>query len=189
MNSSKDLLSKVLIFATGAAIGSVVAWYLTKKKYEPDDYWCYEEETAQIEPVISSDSKAEKDKAQDMVQYNKYIKAYATTAETENKVEVNEKEVNKDVERPYQISVDEFSELEDYETVSLYYYEDHVLTDELGNPVNADDIDATIGLDNLKQFDDDPEWDSCYIRNDVTKTDYEILRDMGCYYPVTKEDN
>lgn len=182
MNTNKELLSKTLIFATGAAIGSIVAWYLTKKKYEPED--CIIDDVEKETPV--EDLKQEKKEVsnQDMVQYNKYVKEYTVPTKIEEK-----KEVNKDVDRPYHVSVNDFGELDDYNTISLYYYEDRVLTDEMGNPIDEDDVDELIGNDNLNRFDEDPEMDSCYIRNDTTKTDYEILRDMGCYYPVTKEDN
>lgn len=186
MNSSMDLLSKTLIFATGAAIGSVVAWYLTKKKYEPDENWIIDEETEEV-PIDEPKREEKKDTTeQNMVQYNKYVKSYSSDSVSEPKVEKKE-EVNEYVDRPYHVSVSDFGEMDGYNTVSLYYYEDHVLTDELGNAIDDDDVDELIGLDNLKKFDEDPEWDSCYIRNDTTRTDYEILRDMGCYYPVTKE--
>lgn len=179
MNTNMDLLSKTLIFAAGAIVGSAVAWYLTKKKYDsPIDWVVDEEEPTEVNHEVGVGSELKENKTPDMVRYNKYVKLYSN----EEKIEKEETEA---VDRPYRISVDEYAEMDDYSVVSLYYYEDHVLTDELGNVI--DDADDAVGEDNLREF-DELETDSIYIRNDGRMTDYEILRDMGCYFPVTKED-
>lgn len=173
---NKDLLSKLFIFAAGAVIGSAVTYIYTRRKYEQVE-WEYEEETEEENPeddVEKNVEKEEKQNKQDMVQYNKFVKQYSGNS----LMDEIEKEVE-DVDRPYLITVDEYAELDDYETVSLYYYEDNVLTDELGNVI--DDADDAVGVDNLKKF-DDMKVDSIYVRNDARMSDYEILRDMGRYY-------
>lgn len=177
---NKDLLSKVIIFATGAAIGSAVTYILTRRKYEQVE-WEYEEESVEenLESVEQDDDKSEEDlNKEDMVRYNNYVKKYAGNHIVDEMVN-NVKGSEDDVDRPYLITVDEYAELDDYEVNSLYYYEDNVLTDELGNVI--DDVDDTVGADNLKKF-DDMSVDSIYIRNDARMSDYEILRDMGRYY-------
>ena len=75
---------------------------------------------------------------------------------------------------PYVITPEEFGENEDYNTVSLTYYADHILTyedDEL-----VEDIDGLVGEESLTHF-GEYEDDSVFVRNDVCKTDYEILLD------------
>ena len=51
---------------------------------------------------------------------------------------------------PYVISPDEFSENNEYETESLTYYSDGVLTDEYDNPI--EDIERLVGSDALTHF-------------------------------------
>lgn len=196
---SSELIANLVVFGTGALIGYVAGWYITKKKFEPIDYIEQEEI-----PVVSSDqegpsinksvSYAEHQNGdKPATQYNKLVKPYNESGlKDEREHDIHEKETTQEVneymcaERPYLINLSEFGELEDYVTQTLYYFEDHVLTeDTTGAPVDDEDISELIGWDNLKAFDEDPEWDACYIRNDTTKTDYEILRDIGCYYPVT----
>ena len=69
-------------------------------------------------------------------------------------------------------------ENEDYETVSLTYYADGVLTDEFGNVI--EDVEGMVGKESLTHFGEYEE-DSVFVRNDSLKTDYEILRDTYNY--------
>ena len=80
------------------------------------------------------------------------------------------------MDEPYMITAEDFAELDDYNTVSLYYYADGVLADEDDNII--DDIEDTVGEAALGRMFDDVHIDSLYVRNDVRKTDYEILRDL-----------
>ena len=82
--------------------------------------------------------------------------------------------------KPYVIRPEEFGE-EDYETVSLTYYEDGVLTDEYDEPV--EDIDDTVGADFFTHF-GEYEDDSVFVRNDEQEIDYEILKDTRKYSDV-----
>ena len=85
-------------------------------------------------------------------------------------------------EKPYVISPDEFGEFEDYEKISLIYYNDGVLTDE--NNEIVDDINEIVGEDSLKHFGEYEE-DSVFVRNDKLKCDYEILYDLRKYKNVS----
>ena len=84
------------------------------------------------------------------------------------------------MDRPYVISPEEFGE-GDYETISLTFYADKVLTDETGDIV--EDVDNLVGLDSLTHF-GEYEDDSVFVRNDATNTDYEILLDTRNYMDV-----
>ena len=76
--------------------------------------------------------------------------------------------------RPYVICPEEFGEMDEYETESLTYYADGVLTDDFDNEI--EDVDDLVGEESLSTF-GDYEDDSVFVRNDKYKTDYEILLD------------
>ena len=86
-----------------------------------------------------------------------------------------------DRERPYVITPEEFDEIDEYNTISLTYFADEVLTDDQMNVV--DNIDEIIGLDSLSHF-GEYEDDSVFVRNDKLKTDYEILLDTKTYEEI-----
>lgn len=70
----------------------------------------------------------------------------------------------------YEIDPDEFGEDSEYTTYSLDYYSDGNLVDETGNVV--DDPVHLVGGDVLDSI--SMENPTAYVRNDITKTDYEI---------------
>jgi hypothetical protein len=91
-----------------------------------------------------------------------------------------EKEMD-DTREPYVIMPDQFSEYADYDTISLTYYADGVLADDMDDVI--EDIDEVVGEDSLNHF-GEFEDDSVYVRNDERKCDYEILRDNRNYADV-----
>lgn len=185
---NKDLLNKLLIFAAGSVIGSAVTFVVMKRKYESyeweEEYIEEQEEEPQEKEEEQVKEKAGKlmnegfreglksVKRENMIQYNKILNDNEYSSG-------EEKKEAKDVEKPYMITVDDYAELDDYNTESLYYFEDGVLTDESENII--DDVENIVGEEALAKFDEE-EVDSVYVRNDARKTDYEILRDMGNYY-------
>ena len=86
------------------------------------------------------------------------------------------------VERPYVISPDDFGEFPEYEKISLTHYADGVLADE--NNEIVDNVDDIVGSDYACHF-GEYEDDSVHVRNDRTRCDYEILRDLSKYVDVT----
>ena len=185
---NKDLLNKLLMFAAGSVIGSAVTFVVMKRKYESyeweEEYIEEQEEEPQEKKEESVEEKVGKVmnegfreglksvKRENMIQYNKILKDNEYSSG-------EEKKEAKDVEKPYMITIDDYAELDDYNTESLYYFEDGVLTDESENII--DDVEDIVGEEALAKFDEE-EVDSVYVRNDARKTDYEILRDMGNYY-------
>ena len=83
--------------------------------------------------------------------------------------------------RPYIITPDEFGDREDegYDTVSLVYYSDGILTDDVDQLV--EDVDDTVGLESLNHI-GEYEDDSVFVRDERKKVDYEILKDNGVFY-------
>jgi hypothetical protein len=84
-------------------------------------------------------------------------------------------------DKPYVIHVDEYGEERSYSHVSFVYYAgDDTLADEREQPV--DDIERTVGQDNLDKFghgSGDPN--VVYVRNDRIAVEFEILRSDSNY--------
>lgn len=191
-----NTLSKVFIFVTGAAIGSLVTWKLVKEKYarearedieeirkyykdknksEEDDY----EPLTEDDCIITEEEAKRLELQKNKDEYNKIVESY-TGKKVVDTIEIQE--------RPFVIEPDEFGLYDDYETVTLTYYADHVLTDEMDEVIK--NVDETVGEDSLTHF-GEYEDDVVYVRNDQTKTDYEILMDDAIFaelYPELAEE-
>lgn len=178
----------VLMFATGAAVGSVVTWKVLKTKYEQiaqeeinsvkEVYSVRREESEVIEDNSDDeegDTRVTKEKPS-LSEYAAKLEEYKYAHEEAKKGESEQMSFDK----PYVISPDEFDE-NGYETETLYYYTDGVLADELDNVI--EDADELIGLDSLNTF-GQYEDDSVFVRNDELETDYEILKDCRKYSDV-----
>lgn len=84
------------------------------------------------------------------------------------------------IDKPYVISVREYSE-SDYRNSSLAYFaEDGVLIDEREQPIP--DIDAVINEANLERFGHGSnDRRIVYVRNDKLEMDFEVVRSEGSY--------
>ena len=170
---NRNILSKMAIFAAGAAIGSVVTWKLVKTKYEQ----IAQEEIDSIREVYSKDSATQKDSEEEETEEieserEEYTKIVAKYTE--------EKEAD-DVMEPYIIPPEEYDE-NGYDTVTLYYYEDGVLENAITREVISNGTEL-VGDDFAEHF-GEFEPDSVYVRNEEIETDFEILRDGGYYSEV-----
>lgn len=183
----KQKLLYLVMFAAGATIGSAVSWQLAKNKYKQiadeeiqsvKDAFSKKEndvntklstanEMLKKNMVNNNVNSTSKDAYKDILTTNKYLYSENTNA----KKEVPET-------GPYVISPDEFGELDDYETISLTYYSDKVLADDMDQVI--DDYLVCVGNDFMNHF-GEYEDDSVFIRNDVRKCDYEILYDLRPY--------
>lgn len=203
-----DTLSKFIIFAAGAGIGSVVTWRLVKKYYNN----IANEEIADVKawyarkygekseskkadaigdairdgikdgmkkPVTENDIRNLTAQLQNMGYVDYSNKGDEPVKKTEK---IEEKEEVDDVERPYVIEPRYFDEYDDYNTINLTLYADGVLVDDSSNePV--EDVDETVGLDNLDRIGEYEE-DAVHIRNDKLRCDYEILCDTKKYSEI-----
>lgn len=167
-------MNDVLIFVSGAALGSFITWKVIKKKYEQRA----QEEIDSVKEVYYRAAQEainildEADEAQQLYEQGiseekPDIDAYKKQLE---ELQYGNLQTN-DSEKPYVISPDDFGEFDEYRTVSLIYYSDAVLADELDEPIK--DVDYVVGIDSLDHF-GEYEDDYVYVRNDVLKCDYEI---------------
>lgn len=166
-------ITNFLMFATGAAIGSLVTWKIVKTKYEQ----IAREEIDEMREYYKEKSKlVETDKnTLEEVDVSEYINCVQDMGYSCEQFE--KKGEPETMSRPYVISPEEFDE-KGYDIVSLTYYADKVLANDMGEIV--DDVDDTIGVDSLDHF-GEYEDDSVFVRDDDLKIDYEILLDPKNY--------
>ena len=194
-------LSNVLLFTAGAAVGSLVTWRYFKSKYEvvEDEI---EEKTEETEGETETEDE-DPEVSESKMSYKKPpLKEYVKMVEDSGYVpkthmeEVKEEIANgewddKDVYEPFIIRPEEYGEIHAYETLSLNYYADGVLTDELDNPI--EDVESLVPADFADHF-GEYEDDVVHVRNDNLECDYEILRDLRKFtdvvgeYPYPTED-
>ena len=192
-------LSNVLLFTAGVAVGSLVTWRYFKSKYEVVEDKIEEKteetegETEDEDPEVSESKMSYKKPP--LKEYVKMVEDNGYVPKTHME-EVKEEIANgewddKDVYEPFIIRPEEYGELHAYETLSLNYYADGVLTDELDNPI--EDVESLVPADFADHF-GEYEDDVVHVRNDNLECDYEILRDLRKFtdvvgeYPYPTED-
>lgn len=206
----KSTLNKVIIFAIGAAIGSLVAWKLTKTKYEK----IMIEEEQSLREYYNKKTKVYEDSANTLHDY--YNDRLKEIDEKEKKMEEDKKteeskivndlreryaEVLKDhkysidepcyeggQDRPYVVTPEEFGNADEYDIISLNYYADGIVSDDWGDKIK--DLEATIGEDFASHYGEYEE-DAVYIRNDRLKVEYEVLKSLSKYsemFPAEEDD-
>ena len=191
-------MSAALLFTAGVAVGSLVTWRYFKSKYEVVEDEVEEKteeaegETEERDPeVLESKMSCKKPPLKEyvkMVETNGYA---PKTHMEEVEEEIANGEDDENVYEPFIIRPDEYGELHAYETLSLNYYADGVLTDELDNPI--EDVESLVPADFADHF---GEYDDnvVHVRNDNLECDYEILRDLRKFtdvvgeYPYPTED-
>lgn len=179
-----SMISKIVIFITGAALGSVVTWKLLQKKYDE---------------MLNEEMRSFKKEMREMKeQHNEKIETLNTTIKNMYEDTIQETTskhyrgmlddlgyANDELEpKPYVISPEEVGNTdEDYDLISLNYYEDGVLADDWDEPI--EDVERVVGKDSLNHF-GEYEDDSVYVRNDRLKCEYEILLRAGKFADVIR---
>lgn len=190
------LFKGLCIFAAGALAGAAVAARVVRDKYQQEA----EEEIAEMreyyrelrknaktpneDKMLEEDenNKEEKEVEEENTkdEYNKIVKDYTNytqyndTETKENKKEEKEERTNYE---PFIIDVEEFGEDPTYDTATLTYYKDKVLTNDLDDVIDY----SVAGEENLKIFDEHPDCKAIYVRDDIYMVDYEIIRDPYQY--------
>ena len=170
-------MNKIFIFTLGAAVGSVVTWKLVKDKYAR----IAQEEIDSVKEVFSKRNKPEEsveEKDEEPVPEPEEVAEYKSIINNCGYSVVERVETMHD--KPYVIEPENFGEDPDYETISLTYYADGVLTDENNCIIDPGEIESLIGEESLDHF-GEYEDDSVFVRNEERKTDYEILAIQSNY--------
>ena len=180
----------LLIFAAGLAVGAVAGAVLVKNKVladakaEIDEVREYYRESRGVKEVEEVKEKVEEtiDHIQDLIEehetkpktekehtnYNQIAKMYTSKNEFQTPM----------YDDPFVIDPSEFGENPEYDTETLTYFADGVLVDDVDDVIEEPDI--VVGLENLKIFEEFGAT-TVYVRNDIYKTDYEIIRDDWNY--------
>ena len=197
-------MKNLLYFAVGAVVGSAATWYVVKTKYEQ----IAQEEIDSVKEVFSrraSERKDEEDVIKEeapkdkkevaeeatnkpsIIEYTSKLKEegyvdYTKAATEEDDIPDEDNDLPEPEDTPYVITPDDFGSINKYDTVSLTYYEDDILTDDQDGIIY--DIDDLVGKDFMNHFGEYDE-DVVYIRNDLKMIDFEILRDYRTFQEVT----
>lgn len=172
----------IFAFVLGAAAGSAVTWKLIKTKYEQiaqeeidsvKAVYSKKKDELRSTPELPDEAKDPQYTEEETEEYENLAEAYGSDEEEEGGCE------SMPNDEPYVISPEEFGEKDGYETVTLTYYADDILTDDADQPIH--DVEDTVGSDALTRF-GEYEDDTVYVRNDARKCDYEICADDANYY-------
>lgn len=186
-----NVFNKIIIFAAGALVGSAVTYKILDAKLNEEYERRYQEEVESMKkmlskkyenvPAVDSQEVEEKKPAtsEDIQVYEDknhqlgYAIDFCNDDEQKGAPDMSD-------DAPYVIPPEEFGET-DYEIISLTYYADGILADDMDDIV--DDVDDIVGVDSLTHFGEYEE-DSVFVRNDLREVDYEILRDPRKYSDV-----
>ena len=179
----------LLIFAAGLAVGAVAGAVIVKNKVLADakaeidevrEY--YRESRGQKDEHVEEVKEVEKKEYElKDIQIKDEPK---TEKEHTNYSQITKMYMSKDEHQapmyddPFVIDPSEFGENPEYDTETLTYFADGVLVDDVDDVIEEPDI--VVGLENLKVFEEFGAT-TVYVRNDIYKTDYEIIRDDWNY--------
>ena len=192
-----------LMFAVGAAIGSVVTWKVVKTKYDrliqeeidsvkdafAEVYGEYDNESNEKHPEEDEEDEPEEvgrqidwSELEDLdEEEGKYVPTqedlfeYASLVHNYHDEKGGAHEVKKE---PYVIAPYDFGEVDGYSTVELTYYMDGILEDDEYHIVtDADELIGPKALNTFGEYEDD----SVFVRNDYLRTDFQILKDYRTY--------
>lgn len=187
-----------VIFAAGGAIGVLVGINISKEKYRKladeeiesvKETWerkykpeqVADEESMTVDKVaemfeghVSSEKPLKVMRREPSINYN----AISRPEQDEEYIPEEKAPAGGD-ERPYVIAPDQFGEIEEYSQIELTYFADGVLiSTDTGR--REEYVDEVVGEASLTTFGVYEE-DSVYVRNDLTRCDYEILADERTY--------
>ncbi len=180
-----SMISKIVIFITGAALSSVVTWKLLQKKYNEmlnEEMSSFKKEMREVK-----ERHDERIETLNTTIKNMYEDTIQETTSKHYRGLLNDLGYDDDElePKPYVISPEEVGNTdEDYELISLNYYEDGVLADDWDEPI--EDVERVVGKDSLNHF-GEYEDDSVYVRNDRLKCEYEILLRSGKFADVIRD--
>ena len=183
----------LLIFAAGLAVGAVAGAVIVKNKVLADAKAEIEEvreyyRTSRGEKEVEEKEVEEKEEAKEVEKKEYELKDIQIKDEPKtgltNYSQITKMYMSKDefqapmYDDPFVIDPSEFGENPEYDTETLTYFADGVLVDDVDDVIEEPDI--VVGLENLKIFEEFGAT-TVYVRNDIYKTDYEIIRDDWNY--------
>lgn len=190
----------LFIFAAGLAIGAVAGACVIKNKVLADAKEEIEEvrEYYRSKSVEATDEVVEevKEVVEEVKEVKEVVQEIKNGSDKRTYVNYNKlastykpQEEPTRFDDPFIIDPSEFGEDPEYDTMTLTYFADGVLVDDVDEVIEEPDI--VVGLENLKVFEEFGA-SSIYVRNDIYKTDYEVIRDDWNHsdlkeYPIVRE--
>lgn len=189
------LFKGLCIFGAGALAGAFVAARAVKEKYQQEAeeeiaemreyYRELKKETTKVDTTeddTKEETKEEFKPIEELAEAEGIIKdkGYVNyTNYNDTDLKENNREERVDEDEIYIINPEEYGgENGEYDTVSLTYFKDGVLADEVDEIITYDVVG---GMENLQPFEDYPDCTAVYVRDDNIMVDYEILRDPYQY--------
>lgn len=169
-----------MMFTIGVGTGVAATYFYFKNKYAK----MAQEEIESVIEVFSK-KKSEPTEKETVAEPSKPVSYHTKKKEDVNVYasKLKEQEYHIYEDAPYVITPDEFGENDDYETISLIYYSDLMLTDDDDELI--EDVENTVGFESLNHF-GEYEDDCVFVRNDRLRSDFEILLDKRKYSDVMK---
>lgn len=178
----------LLLFAAGLTVGVVAGAVLVRNKALEDakqeveevrEYYRSKRNETKEETKEETQEEPEVEVPQDVNVVETIVKSNGYT--NYNKPESIQTVQNVQCDDPYIIDPTDFGEEPDYDTMTLTYFADGVLIDDVDDVI--EDKDTVVGLENLKVL-DELGATAVYVRNEIWKTDFEILRDDWNYSDI-----
>ena len=179
-----------VIFAIGTAVGSVASMKYFKTKYEriaDEEIESVKKSFTQLmkksdilNKKTDNNSNSISDNTKGKETLNKVVSKldYTSFSKSTTKEEVGDGKPEGDL--PYIIPPEQVGE-DDYECNTYTLYSDGVLTDELNDVVEEEDLAYLIGSRDVFKHIDDYGNGAVYVRNDFLGTDFEIIRCLEAY--------
>lgn len=185
--------STIVAFVVGLGIGSAATWFYAKKRYETiinEEVSSARETYNQLGKELIEKNNRLKDKMFEKFdeELSEDLKVYENIVEKEyieDEVVFEEKPQVKVVSPSshknnpydaYEITEEEYGSDDLYSLISLTYFSDGIITDDFDEIV--DDSKSILGeniYDILDNYENNSEVDIVHFRNDVRRSDYQIL--------------
>ena len=180
-------MKEALYFIAGAGIASAITYFVTKdyymKKADAEiasirDYYHLKNGTTEVASSEKNTEVVKKELEKMKPEMDAIVQNYAAASAPKEEPKITPGH------EPYVIDEEAFDELlenEDYDVMTSYrYFGNGVLVNSRDEVVDMPTVAKFVGLGNLKQLSMQDE-DVIYIRNDVYKCAYEILREEEDY--------
>ena len=199
----ENTLAKLLIFAAGCLTGAAISFTVQKNRFDEKLDEDVEKATSELKLKLKNEREVVKELQEKLENYErktpfgKFEEALKAAGVDEvHKMdqisdepakiifEFNGEEEQEEDLTIYPITPEEFG-ANGYEEVQLYFYAaDETIADAYDNIVDADD--TNVGEDAIDIFIYTTA-ENCYIRNNETKTDYEIIKVDGSFASYESE--
>lgn len=184
------MFKKILIFFAGLAAGATGSFFVTNKVVSKK----YDSEMSELIDQINAERAAIKaeymSNKPDISTFKKQPEPEEPPVKKETDIPASIPDVDVEAVKPkkkpaasskkkkpsvYEITEDEFNDVDNREKVLLSYYSDGVLANSYTD--KQVDISATIGYDMLDLLGEE-KLDSLHVRNESQNIDYEVTRDF-----------